>query len=129
VVYLVPSVYVLACHATAVNKDGVRLWSIYCIREHTFDTASDTASSHLQVSKSREYEFRFYGRGSSLTTSLAASGISPAVGHTASPEPDSGYLGHSVNSTDQSLAINQKLDGLLALLWSKRQSHERRMPT
>jgi len=27
VVYLVPSVYVLACHATAVNKDGVRLWS------------------------------------------------------------------------------------------------------
>jgi len=34
--------------------------------------------------------------------------------HTASPEPDGGYLGHSVNSTDQSLAINQKLDGLLA---------------
>ena len=64
--------------------------------------------------------FFFYGRGSSLTTSLAASGISPAVVHTASSEPDGGYLGHSVNSTDQSLAINQKLDGLLALFMEQK---------
>jgi len=62
----------------------------------------------------------FYGRGSSLTTSLAASGISPAVVHTTSPETDGGYLGHSVNSTDQSLAINQKLDGLLALFMEQK---------
>jgi len=31
-----------------------------------------------------------------------------------------GYLGHSVNSTDQSLAINQKLDGLLALFMEQK---------
>ena len=81
-------------------------------------------SSHLKVSKSREYETRVFFMEKCPLWRL----VWPRVGfHLLSGTPCMswnrrccGYLGHSVNSTDQSLAINQKLDGLLALFMEQK---------